>query len=74
MIEQWMHVRAKNTDRFLFENSTDRPKFNDGKKFRFSSAKVSHRPIFVVLQYKEIKRKEGANQKWMKLEKNNNQQ
>ena len=34
MIEQWMHVRAKNTDLFLFENS-NRPKFNNGEKFRF---------------------------------------
>ena len=47
MIEQWMHVRAKNTDRFIFENS-NRPKFNDGEKLGFSPAKISHWPNFEI--------------------------
>ena len=55
-------MRGQKTDRFLFENS-NRPKFNDGEKFCFSSAKVSHRPKFIDLQYKEIKKKKRSKPK-----------
>ena len=61
MIEQWMHERAKIPIGFKFD-----------VKLRVTSeitcisnreVSISHRPKFVDLQYKEITRKEGTNQK-----------
>ena len=64
MIEQWMHERAKIRIGFKFD-----------VKLRVTSeitciltslierVSISHRPKFVDLQYKEIKGKEGTNQK-----------
>ena len=73
MIEQWMHVRAKKPIDFFLKTPIAQSLMT-AKSFVSRSAKVSHRPKFVDLQYKEIKKKKGANQKWMELEKNNNPQ
>ena len=62
MIEQWMHVRAKNTEQFLFENS-NRPKFNDGEKFRDWPKFLTGQNVLIYSILKEMKRKEGAKAK-----------